>query len=276
MISLVQNHRPGLRPRTSSFEAYYPTRSQDIDTHYHGPASSVALLSPQPTEVEEKVRGCTSTTEIDSAMYLEPGTPSTSMDNASSSIQSKDARSWWSNWWLPEILALSVSIVCLASIGLVLKTVDGRPLADWNSFVQVSVPGGRAMSIAPNSVISFLSTIAKSCLGFTATACISQVKWLHIQNKKRSLSSLQIFDDASRGPLGAVGLFLTAETACSVAAVGALITLAALVIDPFTQLVVTYPLRPVTLENGIASINTTSVYDSGATMQRKSLTISCT
>jgi hypothetical protein len=134
------------------------------------------------------------------------------------------------------------------------------------------VPGGHVMSIAPNSVISFLSTIAKSCLGFTATACISQVKWLHMQNKKRSLTSLQIFDDASRGPLGAISLFFTAETASSVAAVGALITLAALVIDPFTQLVVTYPLRQVPTEDGVAVVYTSSIYDSGATMQRKSFT----
>jgi hypothetical protein len=189
-----------------------------------------------------------------------------SMGGARSSPQSKDARIWWSDWWLPEILALIVSVMCLASIVLVLRRVDGKPLSDWHSFVQDSVPGGHAMSIAPNSVISFLSTIAKSCLGLTATACISQVKWLHIQKKKRSLTSLQIFDDASRGPLGAISLFLTAETASSVAAVGALITLAALVIDPFTQLVVTYPLLPVTVANGIAKINTTSVYDSGATL----------
>lgn len=268
MISLVQNHRSGLRSRTSSFEASYSTRSQNIDTHYHGPASSVALLGSQPTEVEEKV------TEVDSAMFLEPETTFTSTDNASSSIQSRDARSWWSNWWLPEILALSVSIVCLASIGLVLKTVDGRPLSDWHSFIQGSVPGGHAMSIAPNSVISFLSTIAKSCLAFAATACISQVKWLHIQNKKRSLTSLQIFDDASRGPLGAIGLLLTAETGSSVAAVGALITLAALVIDPFTQLVITYPLSRAPMMNGTAVFSTSSIYDTGATMQGKPFTYS--
>jgi hypothetical protein len=248
----VHDHRPDLQSRPSSLTPSYFSRSQNVGTHYHDPASSIALLSPQPTSIEMK-----------------NAIPNPT-DGAKSSTQYKDARTWWSDWWLPEILALIISIVCLASIVLVLKRVDGRPLSDWDSFVQGSVPGGHAMSIAPNSVISFLSTVAKSCLGLTATACISQVKWLHIQKKKRSLTSLQIFDDASRGPLGAISLFLTAETASSVAAVGALITLAALVIDPFTQLVVTYPLLPVTAANGIAKINTTSVCDSGATMNGKS------
>jgi hypothetical protein len=271
MDFLVQNHRPDLQSRSSSLEASYFTDSQDIGTRYHDPASSIALLGPEPTDIEEKVRSCMLTTYIASAKDLDPDSISTSTDSAGSS-QYKDARTWWSDWWLPEILALIFSIVCLASIVLVLKRVDGKPLSDWHSFVQGSVPGGHVVSIAPNSVISFLSTIAKSCLGFTATACISQVKWLHMQNKKRSLTSLQILDDASRGPLGAIGLFFTAETACSVAAVGALITLAALVIDPFTQLVVTYPLQQIPTENGIAVVYTSSIYDSGATMQRKSFT----
>jgi hypothetical protein len=253
MNFLVHDHRPDLQSRPSSLAPSYFSRSQNVGTHYHDPASSIALLSPHPTGMEEK-------------NAIPP-----SMGGAGSSPQSKDARIWWSDWWVPEILALVVSIMCLASIILVLRRVDGKPLSDWHSFVQDSVPGGHAMSMAPNSVISFFSTIAKSCLGFTATACISQVKWLHIQNKKRSLTSLQVFDDASRGPLGAVSLFFTPEAASSVAAVGALITLAALVIDPFTQLVITYPLRPVSTGNGIAMLNTTSVYHSGATMERKSL-----
>lgn len=269
MISLVQSRRPSLHSRSSSLEPSYFAQSQDIGTLYHDSASSIALLGLQPTDIEEKIRDFTVTTNIDSVMDLDPDPTSTSTNNASSPFNFKDARSWWSDWWLPEILALVFSIVCLASIVYVLKMVDDKPLSDWHSFVQDSVPGRHTVSIAPNSVISFLSTLAKSCLGFTATACISQVKWLHIQNKKRSLTSLQIFDDASRGPLGAIGLFLTLETASSVAAVGALITLAALVIDPFTQLVVTYPLNQVPTEDGVALVYNSSVYDSGATMQSK-------
>jgi hypothetical protein len=229
-------------------------------------------LVPSLPIFEEKVRDCMLTKDIASAMVLDADLIFTSTDSVGSSSQYKDARTWWPDWWLPEILALIFSIVCLASIVLVLKRVDGRPLSDWHSFVQGSVPGGHVMSIAPNSLISFLSTIARFYLGFTATACISQVKWLHMQTGKRSLTSLQVFVDASHGLLGAIGLFFTAETASSVAAVGALIMLAALVIDPFTQLVVTYPLRRVPTDNGIVVVYTSSIYDSGPRMQRMSFT----
>jgi hypothetical protein len=249
MESLDHAHRPDIQSRSPSLAASYFTQSYDVDTHYHDPASSIVLLGPQPADIEKK-----------DAVFI-------STDGASSPHQSKDVRTWWSDWWLPEILALILSNMCLASIILVLKTVDDIPLADWHSLVQGSVPYGHIMLIAPNSVISFLSTIAKSCLGFTTTACISQVKWLHMQNNRRSLASLQIFDDASRGPLGAIGLFCTAETVSSVAIVGAQITLAALVIDPFTQLVVTYPLKQVLAQDGIAVIHTSSIYDSGAIIQ---------
>jgi hypothetical protein len=272
MDFLIQDHQPGSQSRSSSLAASYFTRSQDIGTQYHDPRSSIALLDPNPTDLEEETRDYMLATEIASTRDLDPDPITTCPESASSSFRYKEARSWWSDWWLPEILALVFSNACLASIVFILKRVDGKPLSDWHSFIQGSVPVRYAVSIAPNSVISFLSTIAKSCLGFTATACISQVKWLHIQNKRRSLASIQIFDDASRGPLGAIGLFCTAETASSVAVVGALITLAALVIDPFTQLVVTYPLRPVSMENGIAVVYTSSIYDSGATIQYKSFT----
>jgi hypothetical protein len=272
MDFLYQDHQPGLQSRSSSLAESYFTQPQDVDTHYHDPASSIALLSPDSIDLGEKVRNHTLAADVASAKDLEPDPITTCMDITSSTFQYKDARSWWSDWWLPEILALIFSNMCLASIILVLRIVDDMQLADWHSFVQGSVPYGYVMSIAPNSVISFLSTIAKSCLGFTATACISQVKWYHIQNKRRSLASVQIFDDASRGPLGAISLLFTAETASSVAAVGALITLAALVIDPFTQLVVTYPLKQVRTQDGIAVIYTSSIYDSGAIIQCKSFT----
>jgi hypothetical protein len=272
MDLLIQDRQHGSQSRSSSLAASYFTQSQDIGTHYHDTASSIALLDSDPTDLEDSVRDYMSATEIASTRDLDPVPITTCPESASSSFQYKDARSLWFDWWLPEILALVFSNVCLASIVFILKRVDGKPLSDWHSFIQGSVPVRYAVSIAPNSVISFLLTIAKSCLGFTATACISQVKWLHMQNKKRSLTSLQTFDDASRGSLGAIGLFFTAETASSVAAVGALITLAALVIDPFTQLVITYPLRPVSTENGIAVVYTSSTYDSGATIQCKSFT----
>jgi hypothetical protein len=269
---LTRDYQPGLHSRSSSLAVSYFTQSQNVHTHYHDPASSIALLSPDATDLGEKVRDHMLATDVASAKDLKPDPTTTCIDNTSPMFQYKDARSWWSDWWLPEILALIFSNMCLASIILVLRTVDDIPLADWHSFVQGSVPYGHIMSIAPNSVISFLSTIAKSCLRSTATACISQVKWLHMQNKRRSLASLQIFADASRGPLGAIGLFFTAETVSSVATVGALITLAALVIDPFTQLVVTYPLKQVRTQDGIAVIYTSSIYDSGAIIQCKSFT----
>jgi hypothetical protein len=80
MNSLVPNHRPGLQSRSSSLTASYSTQLQDIDTHYHDSASSIALLGLEPTDAEEKVR--------------DPDPRIAATDSASSPFQYRDARAW--------------------------------------------------------------------------------------------------------------------------------------------------------------------------------------
>jgi len=65
-------------------------------------------------------------------------------------------------------------------------------------------------SLQINSVISFFATIAKLSLSSAVGAAISQSKWLwYRQAKPRRLQDLQMFDDASRGPWGAVQLLIS-------------------------------------------------------------------
>lgn len=56
----------------------------------------------------------------------------------------------------------------------------------------------------------------------------------------RSLEHLQIFDDASRGPWGALKFFLFARKATFIAYVGCIVTIAAIALDPFTQQILSY------------------------------------
>jgi hypothetical protein len=105
MDFLVQNHRPGLQSRSSSLEAYHFAQSQDIGTHYHDSVSSIAHLGPEPTDIEEKVRDCTLTKEFTSAKGLDADLIFTSTDSAGSSSQYKDARTWWSDWWIASPLS---------------------------------------------------------------------------------------------------------------------------------------------------------------------------
>ncbi|KAF6222142.1 hypothetical protein HO133_001228 [Letharia lupina] len=94
-----------------------------------------------------------------------------------------------------------------------------------------------------NSVISFFATIAKLSITSAVGASISQSKWLwYRQDEPRPLKDLQLFDDASRGPWGAVSLLMNIK-ARHLTFVGSIIIAMMLLFDPFLQQVVVYPDR---------------------------------
>ena len=67
------------------------------------------------------------------------------------------------------------------------------------------------------------------------TAAIGQCRWLRFAGKRpRKLQELQVFDDASRGPLGSLMLLYHTRLK-SLAVLGATLTIISLGFDPFVQ-----------------------------------------
>lgn len=62
------------------------------------------------------------------------------------------------------------------------------------------------------------------------------------------MMDMELFDLASRGPLGALQLIIRLRRP-NLAFLGSLIVLVGLAIDPFTQQVVTYPYRTIVADN---------------------------
>lgn len=86
------------------------------------------------------------------------------------------------------------------------------------------------------------------------TACISQLKWSYFESP-RSLSQMQVFDDASWGPRGALLMLWKTRTTISLPWLGALVTLLLLAFDPFTQRVVGVKTRDMELVNETSTIS---------------------
>lgn len=139
---------------------------------------------------------------------------------------SNTLRSWWQ-----EILAISVSIAALISTAGVLLTYQNQPLSSWT------------FRYLPNSVVSQLMTVSRSALMFSTASCIGQLSWLHIRQKPQALSDLQSFDDASRGPAGAASILVFAKRYRFPVIIASLITIATLLMEPFSQQVLQFPLR---------------------------------
>ena len=114
---------------------------------------------------------------------------------------------WWArvvnrfvDWWVGELLAILLSIITLFAIIYVLRKYDGHNLSTLSHNVSL------------NFVVSILATVSKSSLLFAVASALGQFKWLWMFSKQRRLQDLQVFDDASRGPLGASRLLASRKS----------------------------------------------------------------
>lgn len=111
---------------------------------------------------------------------------------------------WWArgvilfvDWWMGELLAVLLSTIALFAIICVLYIYDGHH--------QPTLPH----NVPLNFVVSTLATVSKSSLLFAVASALGQFKWLWMFSRRRRLQDLQVFDDASRGPLGASRLLVS-------------------------------------------------------------------
>ncbi|KAI5917285.1 hypothetical protein F4810DRAFT_716590 [Camillea tinctor] len=152
--------------------------------------------------------------------------------------------------WLWELGAVCVSVSCMVAIIAILFMTSGKALSAWS------------FPIAPNSLVSVFSTLAKSALMVSVAACLGQLKWIYFGQKRRELSDFEAFEEASRGPWGALMFLWCVRFRAKLALFAALITLVALAFDPFTQQILQFPSRSMA-QPGKASFGIAHAYDSG-------------
>ncbi|KAK0618872.1 hypothetical protein B0T14DRAFT_197627 [Immersiella caudata] len=151
------------------------------------------------------------------------------------SQQRRDETTWLAmlhNWWW-EIGAAFVSAVCMGLILVILALADGIALDAWK------------LPIQPNSLISVFTTIGKSSLMVPLAGCLSQLAWQHFASEPRSLDHIRVFDDASRGPWGAMELLVVIGKRGYLARLLAIATVLALGIEPFAQQILEFGNRDV-------------------------------
>lgn len=115
------------------------------------------------------------------------------------------------DWWIFELGALAISYMAMLALVIALKVCENKPIPRW--------PG----HITLNAFISVTSTIMKAAIAVPVTASISQMKWIWFKERS-AVRGMQVFDEASRGPLGALKL-LFSKYVLSLASLGALIIL---------------------------------------------------
>ncbi|KAE8836662.1 hypothetical protein HRS9139_04760 [Pyrenophora teres f. teres] len=123
--------------------------------------------------------------------------------------------------WLFETTSWLVSAFCMVAIALIYANIKGQPMSKG------------ALLLNLNNV---LGKVASAALILPTSEALGQLKWNWFHNSK-AMWDFEIFDKASRGPMGAL-MLLYRTKGRSLAALGALLIVLMLAIDTFFQQVV--------------------------------------
>jgi hypothetical protein len=153
--------------------------------------------------------------------------------------------------WLLEIVSWLISAVCMGAIIAVLVVLKDKPSSKWPF---------DSIGLTLNAFVSVLSRIAGAALLLPVAEALGQLKWSwFIRGDSKKMWDFEMFDNASRGPWGAF-LLLIHTKGKTIAALGALVTIFALALDPFFQQVVSFPTRW-TLQDTNSSLARTVRYE---------------
>jgi hypothetical protein len=96
--------------------------------------------------------------------------------------------------WRIEIFTWLVGTLAVVLIIVLLAVFKGKLLLQWKGKVQIS------------TIIAILSQLAQSALLVSVSACIGQLNWIWLLQRRRNIE-IERFDEASRGPAGSIKLF---------------------------------------------------------------------
>lgn len=168
-------------------------------THQHGSLPSSALLRPHD---EADIVSMNSMARNDSQLLsqLSSNDPSPEKPSHQQAAEYHRGTATKKNvfklWW-KELLSIVFSLLCLAANVAVLASLHQKPYESWRI---------ARVDVTPNTIISIIATVTKASLLLPVAEILVQLKWLYFQARMQRVSDLQVFDDASRGPLGSMRL----------------------------------------------------------------------
>lgn len=103
------------------------------------------------------------------------------------------------DFWAWEWMALLVSLCAVVGSGITLLHFDNKKIPKWS---------WRTNGISVNSILSLLSTLSRGSLMLPLDECMGQLMWLRFAMKEQRLSDIRAYNEAVRGPLGALKLLM--------------------------------------------------------------------
>ncbi|KAE8143438.1 hypothetical protein BDV38DRAFT_277459 [Aspergillus pseudotamarii] len=220
-----------------------PSRGQGTDEspqlHLMQPRESCTVL---PTTESQKAHS-----EADSSQFRQDHLVRYDLVNSTSKQRDRRPASATLKDWGLETAGIIVSAVIIIAIIVILRKYNGRQQQDWKH-------------ISLNSLVSWLSTLAKACVIFSVSQGIGQLKWVWFSKRSRLLYDLDVFDSASRGATGSAFLLWLVKGR-DTALLGSLAMVLAIGFDPFIQNLVHYVPGSIDSPSEISLLGSTSLYN---------------
>ena len=131
------------------------------------------------------------------------------------------------NWW-KELLACILFIAAFLALFATVYAYDNQPSPSWPNWISL------------NTIISIYAIFMEIGVVCVAAEGLGQLKWSWFAGESRPLDDLVKYDDATRGPLGALRLLWRLRAREFLSSFGALIVTLALGLSPFAQQVIRY------------------------------------
>lgn len=96
--------------------------------------------------------------------------------------------------WTLEIVTIAIAIGAVGSMMGVLARFNGQALPEWPYYITL------------NALIALLATITTASMSVSVNNGLSQLKWIRFKGSPAPLADMEVFDEASRGTWGALGL----------------------------------------------------------------------
>jgi len=129
---------------------------------------------------------------------------------------------WLCDSWALEYAVTFFSFLCLLGAVSLLFRFGGAPVSKWQLYLGL------------NTVLSILATKMRSSALLSTASALIQLKWTWFSTTPHQLRDFQTFDEAARGPFGAIRL-LAQTPPFTLAALGALVTVSSMASDAFVQ-----------------------------------------
>lgn len=97
-------------------------------------------------------------------------------------------------WWLLELICWFIGAFSVAALVIVLRHFDGQAITHSD------------YGLTLNALISLLAGITRSSLMVPTYGALGQLKWNWFRGDPKLMVDFEIFDSASRGPLGSIFL----------------------------------------------------------------------